>query len=93
MARTFLLPPLVQERASLEPLATISILNDLRPVLQKLQEAIETLSASEAKGMESLLQRTGSAIVFQGHPSAAHHLYRRLQQAGLTTSLNLQQQG
>jgi hypothetical protein len=89
MARAFLLPPLVQERASLAPLATVSILNDLRPVLQQLQEAIEDLSAREAEGLDSLLQRTGSAIVFRGHPSSARHLDRRLRRAGLTTSVNL----
>lgn len=93
MARAFLLPSLVQERAALAPLATVSVLNALRPVVSHLQEAIEDLSAHEAAGMESLVQRTGSAIVFQGHPSTAHHLERRLRRAGLTTSLNLLHQG
>lgn len=93
MARAFLLPSLVQERASLAPLATVSILNSLRSVVEPLLESIEDLSSKEAEGMESLLQRTGSAIVFRGHPSAALHLERRLRKAGLTTSVNSLSQG
>jgi hypothetical protein len=89
MASAPLLPSLAQERAALEPLATVSILLALRPVVSQLREAIENLAAHEADKLDSLLQRTGSAIVFRGHPSAAAHLERRLRGAGLTTSMNL----
>lgn len=84
-----LLPALVQESASLEPLATVSILLALQPVVRHLQQAMEDLSSQEAEWLDSLLQRTGSAVVFRGHPSTAHHLERRLRDAGLTTSVNL----
>lgn len=89
MASAPLLPALVQERASLEPLATVSILLTLRPVVSQLQEVLEDLATDEAEWLDSLLQRTGSAIVFRGHPSAAGHLEGRLRRAGLTTSMNL----
>lgn len=89
MANAPLLPALAQERASLEPLATVSVLLALRPVVSQLQEAMEDLATAEAEGLESLLQRTGSAVVFRGHPSAAEHLDGRLRSAGLTTSVNL----
>ena len=84
-----LLPALAQERASLEPLATVSILLALRPVTAALLEAMEDLSSQEAEGLDSLLQRTGSAIVFRGHPNTAAHMEGRLRDAGLTTSVNL----
>jgi hypothetical protein len=89
MASAPLLPALVQERAALEPLATVSVLLALRPVVSHLREAMEELSHHEAEWLDSLLQRTGSAIVFRGHPSAAEHLERKLHRAGLTTSVNL----
>jgi ATP-dependent Clp protease adapter protein ClpS len=89
MASALLLPALVQERAALEPIATVSVLLALRPVVSQLLQAVENLADHEAQRLDSLLQRTGSAIVFRGHPSAARHLEARLRQVGLTTSTNL----
>ena len=89
MASAPLLPALVQERAALEPIATVSVLLALRPVVNPLLQAMENLASQEAERLDSLLQRTGSAVVFRGHPSAAHHLEQRLRQVGLTTSTNL----
>ncbi|MFM9047362.1 MAG: hypothetical protein ACKOOC_08335 [Cyanobium sp.] len=92
MASAPLLPALAQDRASLEPIATVSVLLALRPVVSQLRQAMEDLSHHEAEGLDSLLQRTGRADVFCGHPSAARHLEDRLRRAGLTTSTNLQAQ-
>lgn len=89
MASAPLLPALVQERATLAPIATVSVLLALRPVVNPLLQAMENLASHEAERLDSLLQRTGSAVVFRGHPSAARHLEQRLRQAGLTTSTNL----
>jgi hypothetical protein len=89
MASAPLVPALVQERAALEPIATVSVLLNLRPVVSQLRQAMEGLASHEAERLDSLLQRTGSAIVFCGHPSAARHLESRLRQVGLTTSTNL----
>jgi hypothetical protein len=89
MASAPLLPALVQERAALEPIATVSVLLALRPVVNPLLQAMENLASHEAERLDSLLQRTGSAVVFRGHPSAARHLEQRLRQGGLTTSTNL----
>lgn len=89
MASAPLLPALVQERAALAPIATVSVLLALRPVVNPLLQAMENLASQEAERLDSLLQRTGSAVVFRGHPSAARHLEQRLRQAGLTTSTNL----
>jgi ATP-dependent Clp protease adapter protein ClpS len=82
-------PALVQERTALEPIATVSVLLALRPVVSQLRQAIEDLASHEAERLDSLVQRTGSAIVFSGHPSAARQMANRLRQAGLTTSTNL----
>jgi hypothetical protein len=92
MASAPLLPALVQERDALEPIATVSVLLALRPVVSQLLQAMEDLASHEAEGLDSLLQRTGSAVVFRGHPSAAQHLEDRLRTAGLTTSTNLMAQ-
>ena len=89
MASAPLLPALVQERTALEPIATVSVLLALRPVVSQLRQAIEDLASHEAERLDSLVQRTGSAIVFSGHPSAARQMAHRLRQAGLTTSTNL----
>jgi hypothetical protein len=89
MASAPLLPALVQERTALEPIATVSVLLALQPVVSQLRQAIEDLASHEAERLDSLLQRTGSAIVFRGHPSAARQMADRLSQAGLTTSTNL----
>lgn len=89
MASAPLLPALVQERAALAPIATVSVLLALRPVVNPLLQAMENLASHEAERLDSLLQRTGSAVVFRGHPSVARHLEQRLRQAGLTTSTNL----
>jgi len=89
MASAPLLPALVQERTALEPIATVSVLLALRPVVSQLRQAIEDLASHEAERLDSLLQRTGSAIVFSGPPSAARQMANRLRQAGLTTSTNL----
>lgn len=89
MASAPLLPALVQERAALAPIATVSVLLALRPVVNPLLQAMENLASHEAERLDSLLQRTGSAVVFRGHPSAARHLEQRLRQSGLTTSTNL----
>lgn len=67
----------------------MSVLLALQPVVRHLQQALEELSSQEAEGLDSLLQRTGSAVVFRGHPNTAHHLDQRLREAGLTTSVNL----
>lgn len=89
MASAPLLPALVQERAALEPIATVSVLLALRPVVNPLLQAIDHLAIQEAERLDSLVQRTGRAVVFRGHPSAARHLEQRLRQVGLTTSTNL----
>lgn len=89
MASAPLLPALAQEPAALAPIATVSVLLALRPVARQLRQAMENLASGEAEGLDSLLQRTGSAIVFRGHPSAARHLEERLRSTGLTTSVNL----
>ncbi|MEB3194179.1 MAG: hypothetical protein VKO19_03510 [Cyanobacteriota bacterium] len=89
MASAPLLPALVQERAALEPIATVSVLLALRPVVNPLLQAIDHLASQEAERLDSLVQRTGRAVVFRGHPSAARHLEQRLRQVGLTTSTNL----
>lgn len=89
MAPSPLLPALALERPALQPLATLSILHTLRSVVQPLQAVLPELSHGEAVWLDSLLERTGSGIVFQGHPTAARHLDGLLRKAGFTTSINL----
>jgi len=89
MAPKSLLPALVQERQSLEPLATVSILHTLQPVANRLRSSLEHLSAAEAHALDGLLERTGAAVVFRGHPVAARALEALLRRAGLTTSVNV----
>lgn len=89
MAPSPLLPALTLERPARPPLATVSILHTLRPVASRLREVLQDLTHGQAAWVDSLLERTGSAIVFQGHPSAARHLDGLLRKAGLTTSVNL----
>jgi hypothetical protein len=89
MAPKAFLPALAQERVALAPLATLLILNDLQSATQRVGGLLADLTGSVHEDLDGHLQRVGSAVVFSGHPVAAREIERKLQDVGLTTSLNL----
>lgn len=73
------------------PLATLLLLPDLRPLAGRLRAVLADLSGDQAAALEEETGRLGRAVLFRGDWSEAERLARRLREAGLLTSLNLQQ--
>jgi hypothetical protein len=86
------------------PVASVLVLNTLRPVSEPLLASIEgwrclltseqwegyrNVATTAAQRLEGEVQRNGSAVVFRGAPDVARSINAGLRAAGLTTSLNL----
>jgi hypothetical protein len=75
--------------AGTAPVATVLVLNSLRPVFDRLMTCLEGLSPFEAQRMEREINRNGAAAVHQGSVEEARTIEACLRSAGLTTSVNL----
>ena len=69
-------------------LATVSVLNALEPVAERLQALLPQAYLPWAE-VDHRLAREGRLEVFSGAPPEAHALASTLRAQGLTTSLNL----
>lgn len=78
--------------APLQPprlLATLLVLDDLRPQRQRLQRVFADLDDQAASALERQVRLCGSASVFTGCLDQAREHGRRLRVLGLTTTINL----
>lgn len=71
-----------------QPIATVLVLPDLRPLAARILSAIRDLTSGSAAAFDLEAERTGRVVVFRGEPDEARRLDRELRRAGLTTSIN-----
>ncbi|MEB3316521.1 MAG: hypothetical protein VKO39_00030 [Cyanobacteriota bacterium] len=69
-------------------LATVLVLDALRPVREALRQVFADLDDGEALRLEQQVRWCGSAPVYVGSPQEARHHAARLAGLGLTTSVN-----
>jgi hypothetical protein len=81
--------PSMAPSSSASPLATVLVLDALRPMREALQQVLADLDDSEALRLEQQVRWCGSAPVYVGTAKEAWHHADRLGRLGLTTSVNL----
>jgi len=74
---------------STAPLATVLVLDALRPVREALQQVFSELEDGETLRLERQVRWCGSAPVYVGSEDEARDQARCLAELGLITSVNL----
>ena len=68
--------------------ATLSLLYQLRNVVEPLRAELHHLDGPGAAAIQGELERCGRVVLAQGDPLELHRLDQRLRAAGLVTSVN-----
>lgn len=74
--------------ANAPAIATVQVLNDLRPLAERLRSVLDGLAPQRAEELHREVERCGRAVVYRGDPEQARLLEAQLRAAGLCTCLN-----